>query len=114
VDLINLNRAKEDEDEEDFVTFSFKCNGCDQKLLSDWVNGFKKKQDLNTMIQLNFNEQEILKPPSSILPYPEQVFREQPQQLQEICVCSQCRKFYCLECDIFVHETLLSCPTCDI
>lgn len=29
-----------------------------------------------------------------------------------ITVCPNCNKVYCLDCDIFIHETLLSCPTC--
>lgn len=30
----------------------------------------------------------------------------------DICICKGCNKIYCLDCDIFIHETLLSCPTC--
>jgi transcription factor Ssl1 len=30
----------------------------------------------------------------------------------DIVVCSRCTKLYCLDCDIFIHEILLSCPTC--
>lgn len=26
--------------------------------------------------------------------------------------CSFCKKLYCIECDIFIHETLHSCPSC--
>ena len=29
-------------------------------------------------------------------------------------VCPRCNKLYCLDCDIFIHETLLSCPTCQL
>ena len=32
----------------------------------------------------------------------------------DMVVCPRCSKVYCLDCDIFIHETLLSCPTCYI
>eukprot|EP00347_Sterkiella_histriomuscorum_P002583 403367585 len=32
----------------------------------------------------------------------------------DIVICTICKKFYCLDCDIFIHETLLSCPTCQL
>ncbi|CDW88627.1 ssl1p [Stylonychia lemnae] len=32
----------------------------------------------------------------------------------ENVVCTKCKKLYCLDCDIFIHETLLSCPTCQL
>lgn len=42
VDLINLNKSVDYfEDDEEYISFS--CSGCDCKLPSDWVNGFKKK-----------------------------------------------------------------------
>jgi transcription factor Ssl1 len=28
-------------------------------------------------------------------------------------VCEVCNGIYCIECDIFVHQTLLQCPTCN-
>lgn len=30
----------------------------------------------------------------------------------DMVVCPRCSKVFCLDCDIFIHETLLSCPTC--
>ncbi|TNV79005.1 hypothetical protein FGO68_gene4403 [Halteria grandinella] len=33
-------------------------------------------------------------------------------EVNDIVVCGGCKKLYCLDCDIFIHETLLSCPTC--
>lgn len=32
----------------------------------------------------------------------------------DIVICEKCKKVYCLDCDIFIHETLLSCPTCEL
>lgn len=29
-------------------------------------------------------------------------------------VCPRCNGLYCLECDIFIHECLLQCPTCPV
>ena len=29
-------------------------------------------------------------------------------------ICEKCKKIYCLDCDIFIHETLLTCPTCEL
>ena len=26
--------------------------------------------------------------------------------------CPKCRRFFCCDCDIFMHETLHSCPGC--
>ena len=31
---------------------------------------------------------------------------------EQISFCPLCQKVYCLSCDVFVHETLASCPTC--
>lgn len=33
---------------------------------------------------------------------------------KDIVVCQGCKKLYCLDCDIFIHEILLSCPTCQL
>jgi transcription initiation factor TFIIH subunit 2 len=32
----------------------------------------------------------------------------------DIVICEHCLKIYCLDCDIFIHDTLLSCPTCEL
>jgi uncharacterized CHY-type Zn-finger protein len=33
---------------------------------------------------------------------------------EEISYCKDCERTFCIDCDIFIHETLLSCPTCQL
>jgi len=29
-------------------------------------------------------------------------------------VCPRCKKIYCFQCDVFIHEKLHNCPGCEI
>ena len=29
-------------------------------------------------------------------------------------VCPKCKKIYCFQCDVFIHEKLHNCPGCEI
>ncbi|KAG9354377.1 hypothetical protein JZ751_001084 [Albula glossodonta] len=55
--------------------------------------------------------------PGQILPSPVSsghLSRDKPRRLQgrEVFTCPVCRTVFCVECDLFIHETLHCCPSC--
>lgn len=38
----------------------------------------------------------------------------QANNKDDIVICPKCNKVYCIDCDIFIHETLLTCPSCTL
>ena len=141
IDILNFNNFyldQHDDDEERLECerkqedVSFCCNGCEKQLPKQWIfeAGIKKEfnqrvieQQNNTSFTFNLGQDNVIdfvdnqtnveRGKHGEIPYPDKVNLEKvTDQIQQICICSKCQKFYCLDCDIFIHETLLSCPTC--
>ena len=73
------------------------------------LGGINNKQTISTMLKadndlyLNCNGCDKALNPNIEMTKPD-----------DVMICEKCKKVYCLDCDIFIHETLLSCPTCEL